>query len=319
MKLDFKPSGQATGIGSVPHTNAEEAVKFTLSYFPEIPYWPQLPARNTREGYLNQFLNPLVELGLVAGEVNKYYVDMERRDWASILARFYEAYLAASDGNEEALRFFKLPENNAAGFYAMLRYLESYGTGKARYIKGQIYGHGIGQVLIDRNRKPVYYDAQFRDVLVKSAVIQSLFQVKTLSRFGPPVLLFVDDGGICGTSELHNVQKNEVQAELNEIYEAIKEAGALTGTHCCGGGDWSVLLESKVDIISFDAYQHFASLCCYLDELKNYLNRGGVLAWGIVPTLPERVYAESVDTLIHRMEESIDYLVGIEGSTGRRC
>lgn len=43
--------------------------------------------------------------------------------------------------------------------------------------------------------------------------------------------------------------------------------------------------------------------------MKCYIERGGVLAWGMVPTLPEKVYAESVDTLIHRMAENIDYLV----------
>lgn len=306
--MDFKPCRMATGIGSVPHINAEEAVKFAVSYFLEIPYWPQLPARDVKEVFLNQFLNPLVELGVLSGQVNKYYVDTERKDWGAALARFYEIYMAATAGNEEALKFFELPEEKAAGFYAMLRYLESFGTGNAKYLKGQIFGPSIGLVLTDQDGKPVNYNPQVRDILVKTIALQSLFQVKTLSRFGLPVIFFVDDGNLSATGGIFNLQRNEVIAEYNQIYEVIQGAGALTGTHCCAIGDWSILFESKVDIVSFDAYKYFTSLLGYIDSMKNYLDRGGVLAWGIVPTSPEKVGSETVVTLAQRLAENIDNL-----------
>lgn len=308
--MEFKPCCMATGIGSVPHVNAEEAVKFAVSYFPEIPYWPQMPARGINEQVLSQFLNPLVELGLVYGRANKYYVNTERKDWGAALARFYEIYLAAVEGNEEALRFFKIPEENVPGFYAMVRYLESFGIGEAKYLKGQIFGPGIGLILTDQNSKPISYNPQFQDVLVKAIAMQALFQVKTLSRFGLPVILFVDGGSLAAAGGIFNLNRTDILAGLNEIYEVIQGAGALAGTHDCGFGDWSILFESKVDIVSFDAYEYFTSLLGYIDSMKSYLDRGGVLAWGMVPTSPEKVGSETVASLSRRLAENLDKLAG---------
>ena len=38
----------ATGIGSVPFTEPQEAVELILAHMPQIPYWPQM----VRRGYL---------------------------------------------------------------------------------------------------------------------------------------------------------------------------------------------------------------------------------------------------------------------------
>jgi len=60
---NFKPYGLATGLGSLPHQDPEEAVNFVLSYFPEAPYWPQLPTRGEAEGILIQCIIPLKKPG----------------------------------------------------------------------------------------------------------------------------------------------------------------------------------------------------------------------------------------------------------------
>jgi hypothetical protein len=49
-------AGSATGVGSLPHRLAEEAV--ALALFADVPYWPQLPARHDDEGMLRQFAAP---------------------------------------------------------------------------------------------------------------------------------------------------------------------------------------------------------------------------------------------------------------------
>ena len=306
----FKPCCLATGIGSVPHLEAAEAVKFAAAYFPGIPYWPQLPMKGPEEQCVNQILNPLVELGLVIRQANKYYVDTERKDWGAVLGRFYEIYMEALDGNDEAQQVFRITEENASGFYAMLNYLESAGTGRANYLKGQILGPGTGYVLNDQNGKPIYFNQQFRDVLVKTTAMLCSFQAKRLSEFGLPVILFVDDGSIAVPGgSFNSLQGNEILTELNEIYEVVHGAGAIGGYHCCYWGEWSIVFKSTVDIVSFDAYNCFASCLSYIDQMKSYLERGGVLAWGIVPTQIEKVYTETVDTLIHRIIENVDYLV----------
>ena len=40
--------GCVTGVGSLPFTDADEAVEFVAKYSPELPFWPQLPLRCRR-------------------------------------------------------------------------------------------------------------------------------------------------------------------------------------------------------------------------------------------------------------------------------
>ncbi|MDD4954058.1 MAG: hypothetical protein PHG40_04020, partial [Candidatus Omnitrophica bacterium] len=47
--------GLATGIGSLPHTQASMALELIFKYCPRAPFWPQLPKRDVKEGMIAQF------------------------------------------------------------------------------------------------------------------------------------------------------------------------------------------------------------------------------------------------------------------------
>jgi hypothetical protein len=49
-------AGASTGVGSLPHRMADEAVQLAL--YADVPYWPQLPQRHADEGMLRQFTTP---------------------------------------------------------------------------------------------------------------------------------------------------------------------------------------------------------------------------------------------------------------------
>jgi hypothetical protein len=74
---------------------------------------------------------------------------------------------------------------------------------------------------------------------------------------------------------------------LDEVFEAIQSEGGLAGVHCCANTDWSVLLATKVDILNLDAYGYIQNLALYPVELRQFLDRGGIIAWGIVPNNEE--------------------------------
>jgi hypothetical protein len=83
------------------------------------------------------------------------------------------------------------------------------------------------------------------------------------------------------------ISREEVINLLSEAITAAREPGeAFFGVHCCGNTDWSVLLETPIDILSFDSYEFFDNLTLYDKPLKKFLERGGYLAWGLVPTSP---------------------------------
>jgi hypothetical protein len=84
-----------------------------------------------------------------------------------------------------------------------------------------------------------------------------------------------------------NLSRDQVISMLDEVFDAIHVEGALASVHCCANTDWSVLLGTCVDILNLDAYGYLENLALYPLELRDFLDRGGTLAWGIVPNTGE--------------------------------
>jgi methionine synthase II (cobalamin-independent) len=90
---------------------------------------------------------------------------------------------------------------------------------------------------------------------------------------------------------------------------AIHRAGGLAGIHVCGNTDWSLILDSSVDIVNFDAHAYFDRFVLYGENLRRYMLAGGVLAWGIVPTLdPETIDRETAESLTARLKDHMEQL-----------
>ena len=105
-----------------------------------------------------------------------------------------------------------------------------------------------------------------------------------------------------GSSNFVALSKEKVTSLLEEVFGGIS---GLKGVHCCGNTDWSVLLDTSVNIISFDAYNFAQSLSLYPAEIRNFLDRKGTIAWGIIPNNEESLAKESVASLKDRLEEAI--------------
>jgi hypothetical protein len=55
--LRFNPSGLATGIGSLPFIDPDQAIKLIRRYFPAIHHWPQMPRRGMEEHFVNDVVS----------------------------------------------------------------------------------------------------------------------------------------------------------------------------------------------------------------------------------------------------------------------
>jgi methionine synthase II (cobalamin-independent) len=54
-----------------------------------------------------------------------------------------------------------------------------------------------------------------------------------------------------------------------------------------------------------DAYNYASSFSCYPGEVNSFLERGGAIAWGIVPNNEEALSTETVSSLYDRLGEAI--------------
>ena len=144
------------------------------------------------------------------------------------------------------------------------------------------------------------YDDRLRDAMVKLLALKACWQVRQLKRFGCPVIIFFDEPALVGfgSSAFISISKEEVAACFREVTESVQKEGGLTGIHVCANAEWPIILDSPADIVSFDAYGFFERFSLYPDHIRKFMAKGGVLAWGIVPTLSvEDLEKETADSL----------------------
>ena len=199
----------------------------------------------------------------------------------------------------------------APGFYEFLRYLDS-NEKQPRAIKGQVTGPFTFSTSVkDQNGRAIFYHGQLRDVSVKCIAMKAQWQANQLKRYGVPVIIFLDEPGLAGfgTSAFISVSKEDIALCLEEVIAAVHEEGALAGIHVCANTDWTLVLDSSADIVSFDAYSFFDKFILYGEQIRKFMKRGGILAWGIVPTGNiSWINQESTESLFNKWLEQVQQI-----------
>jgi len=306
--LRFNPKGLATGIGSLPFIDPDQAIKLIRRYFPAIPHWPQMPRRGMEEHFVFQFLQPLVETGLLKAKNRTYFFDMSQQSWPDRLTDFYTICFSAEEGDTAALEHFVPPKHAARGFHVFLENAQKISAHGAKFLKGQILGPlSAGLNLKDEKGQIAYYQG---DVIVRTLALNARCQAAALSQFGSPAIIFVDDPAIRAYGTMHHLtlRRGMIIEDLNNIFRAVLLENALVGVHSCDAVDWSLLFESELQIISLDVYRYGDSLFSYISQIKDFIERDGVLAWGIVPTLDDP-FSEEADMLLNRLNQLLSELV----------
>jgi hypothetical protein len=292
----------ATGIGSVPFSDPRETAALILETLTQIPYWPQMVRLGYREDMTAQAARGLP--GLHVDEANRTVAvdpDMPREE---ALAGFYEAILSGD------LTPFAFAEPDARGFFALLEAVRrNKYPGSA--LKGQLSGPvTFAGVVKDAAGKAILYDRELTQAVSAGLGRKLAWQAEQFRQVGKAPVLFFDEPFLTGFGSAYlPISREEVIDILTQALEAARggASGPLTlGVHCCGNTDWALLLSTPIDILSFDSYGYFDSLRLYAPDLTAFLDRGGWLAWGLVPTLdPEEFKKETVDDLWQRFQQQV--------------
>ncbi|MCM8766026.1 MAG: hypothetical protein NC920_04195, partial [Candidatus Omnitrophica bacterium] len=193
-----------------------------------------------------------------------------------------ERYLA---GNPDG---FAMSEEYAQGLYEFLKQIKKK-IFSFNYLKGQITGPvSFLLTVTDEERRPLIYNEEVADVILKVLTLKALWQVRRIKEVSEKVIIFIDEPYLVSIgSGFVNLDPQKVLTHLNEMIEVIQQEKVIVGIHCCGNTDWGLLTQTKIDIISFDAYNFSESLALYAEQINRFLKRGGAIAWGIVPTMLE--------------------------------
>jgi methionine synthase II (cobalamin-independent) len=254
--LDVIEPGATTGIGSLPHRNATQAVEFALDAY-DVPAIPSLPRRSPAESSIAQAL--VGAAGVTLGQYGTVAVDVDRLDPSAPV--------------ETDMR-----SDNFVGFRTFLD------TASTRGYVGPVKWQFVGPISVGiaLRRAGASTDAAF-DVAMQavSGHLRSLSAAVSAALPQSPQLVVLDEPFLDGLMSRDFPIAPDQAIDLLSAAMAVLEPRATTGVHCCGDVDIATLLESGPGVLSLPASMSLVPLAGYLDR---FLRNGGWIAWGAIAT-----------------------------------
>jgi len=269
----------ATGIGSVPFLEVEATCREINRLFPHMPFWPQFVKRSYLEDMSVQYSEGLPLLAVNQEKRTLAVSQSGKRELE--LVSFYERFLS------EDIEAFAISEAYAPGLYTLMASLDEVKSGQAVYIKGQTVGPiTFTSGILGLDGRPVIHDPELSEALVRGLAIKALWQVRVLEKSGRRPVIFLDEPSLSAVgSAFSSIQRQDVIDKLQMMISYLKShSDCLVGIHCCGNTDWAMIMAARPDIINFDAFEFMEHFLLYPDGIASFLQGGGTIAWGIVPT-----------------------------------
>lgn len=293
--MDFEPNCRTTAMGIMPHRDPDRALVYALKM--DIPFWPQLPRATFSEDMFAQF-----SMGFPGTRV-----DLEGRRVIFDTARFMEELAAYSEIMEE-------PSALAGGLDSSLTFRRFLATDFRD--RAAIRGHVCGPVnfgfrVTDEAGKPILYNDEVRALLFDFARKKVNAQYRLLRQKHPNAFVWVDEPGL-GWVFNSFAGYNELQAEVDyrNFLSGFEGPRAL---HLCLNVHLPYLFGLGLDILSIDAFQFETMPRAYAEPIARFIEEGGIVSWGIVPTESMTLDPESPETLYRRL---IGYWEIIAASAG---
>ena len=278
-------------MGVMPHTDIDRALDQALSM--DIPFWPQLPNLNYYEDMYVQ----------ASEHFPGILLDLEERTLRFSMDKFiaeFEETLAHMDDPE----YFDISEQYSAVYHKFLKMK----LGDRPAIRGQLEGPiSFGFNVLDQNKRPIIFDDTVRPFLLEFMAKRVNVQLERLKKLNKNAFMFVDEPGLQFVfSALSGYGDVVAHQDMETFFSMIDRP---RGVHLCGNPDWDFLLSLDLEILSIDVYTNGDIFISYVNSIKDFLDRGGILVWGIVPTNIEPFEKEGIDSLEKRLVNLWETLV----------
>ncbi len=270
-------------MGIMPHENIDDAIN--LAFTLDIPFWPQLPRLSFYEDMYVQAMENFP--GVIVDEKNtRIYIDTNK--FMDDIPNYLE--------NEDNPSFFRLSERYSSVYKIFLSKEISHFAA----IRGQIISPiSLTLKIVDENDKPIVYNDEIRSLMFSFIQKKANSQFRELKEKNVRAFVWLDDPGLeyifnamCGYDSI------KAKKELTDFFDGIEGPRCL---HLCGRPDWDFLLSLNIEILSINAYAHGDIFATY-PNVKDFLEKGNIISWGIVPTYFEEFYNENVTTITKRLE-----------------
>lgn len=251
--------GTVTGIGSLPHRSVHNGVEAAFTGV-DVPFIPTLPRRDPSEGMIAQAVTGMV--GISVGQYGSLLVDPARIDRTAPVV---------TDLAHGAFAGYRL---------ALQRLIACDDSTRPKVIKWQFIGPvTLGQALV---RAGIAVDVAF-DVAshaVRSHVA-NLFEA--IASADPKIvqIVVIDEPDLGSMMSESFPIAPDTAIDLMSSAMAAVEGDAVVGLHSCAPIDIVPLLATGPAILSIPVSKH---LVAHAGVLASFLERDGLIAWGVVPT-----------------------------------
>jgi len=279
----------------MPHKDISKALELALSL--DIPFWPQLPKVSL---YEDMYIQASQNFPGVA-------VDLDRERLSFDTARF-EQDLEEYFSNLDTPETFVLTDEYSAVYHQFLsRRLQGY-----KAIRGQVTGPiSFGFKVLDEKLKPIIYNDEVRAILFDFIQKKVNLQYHELKERNPHAFVWLDEPGLGYVfSALSGYNDQQARKDYHDFLCGLE---GPRGLHLCADVNLPYLLELGVDILSFDAYQIEFMPEEYAENVAQFIQNGGVISWGIVPTESSILASYTPNTLTDLL---LGYWEVISGSAG---
>jgi len=272
-----------TAMAVMPHTDVNQALKAALSL--DIPFWPQLPNYSYYEDMYVQ----------AAEHFPGIVLDMENKKLGFSMDKFIDEFEETMTHFEEP-DYFDVSKTYSAVYH---RFLDMDLSGMPA-IRGQLEGPvSFGFNVLDQDDRPILFDDSIRPFMFEFMAKRINVQQKRLKQKNPNSFMFIDEPGMQFVfSALSGYPEQKAKQDLDLFFSMID---GPKGIHLCGNPDWDFLLGLEMDVLSLDIYSNAEIFTSCTRSIKNFLNRGGILVWGIVPTGIETFEKENLDLLAFKL------------------
>ncbi|BBO75612.1 hypothetical protein DSCW_30290 [Desulfosarcina widdelii] len=273
-----------TAMAVMPHTEVDRALETALSL--DIPFWPQLPNYSYYEDMYVQ----------AAEHFPGIVLDIEKRTLRFSMDKF------AEELEETLLRFddptlFDVSETYSAVYQRFL----SLDLSDRPAIRGQLEGPiSFGFNILDQDERPIIFDDTVRPFMLEFMAKRLNVQLARLKQRNANAFMFVDEPGLQFLfSAIAGYGDMKAKGDLDQFFAQVDRP---RGIHLCGNPDWDFLLSLDLDVLSLDVYANAEIFASYAASIKKFLDRGGVIVWGIVPTGFETFQKEDMQSMMERLE-----------------
>jgi hypothetical protein len=250
------PYGLPALIGSLPFTDPDRASAFALERQPRLPCTPSLPSRSPLEGMLAQ-----VAWGLRGVTV------------------LPDGSLAVDPSALDPVDPFASRDLDGEPFVTLRAFLAA-AAGRRAPIKLQATGPlTLGLALHRAGADPCTAFA-VAGAAVRARAVDLLDATRSLAP-GARLVMFLDEPGL--VSAMHPdfpLPPNDTIDLVSSALAAVEPHG-ITGLHCCGPADWKLVLQAGPQILSLPVGAGAVEQAFVIGP---FLERGGWIAWGAVPT-----------------------------------